>query len=68
MDVFIADSVNQALTMNTCPHAESVYCCNIPIHSIYELQTELLTEIRKIITWQLAKDRLKCPTNVCEVG
>jgi len=68
MIVFIADIVHQALAEITCSRGAMVYRCKISIDSIDGFRTQSPTEIRKLVAWLLAKDRFKCPTNVCEVS
>jgi len=60
--------VHQALAKITYSRAAMVYGCKTSIDSIYGFRTQSPTEIRKIVAWPLAKDKVTCPTYVHEVS
>jgi len=64
MIIFIADIVHHALAKITCSRAAMEYHCMTTIYSIYGVQTQLPTEIWKMVAWYLAKVRFTYLTNV----
>jgi len=49
-------------------HAAMVYRWTSSINSIHGFWTKSLTQILNMRAWLLAKDRITCPTYVCEVS